>query len=483
MHSRRAVLAATALGLASAAGCLQQDGGGNEDDPQVGDATTALPGPLGVEDPSVAAVSDTDLAAIRESTGPLAEREDQVGRVLRRFGGAVDAVSIEDVDRVAGIVATDVESEAQFLAAVVEGSYDVDALTELLETDQLGLEARDRGSFTWFDVGTAAGGADYGGVGYGGAGGGGAGGGGAGGGEVDDGAGTGSAVLALSERRVLFAGVDSVGVDASELAGHVIDATTDDASPIDGLDDSLSSAFGAVSEHPDAAAAAVEPSVLGRGTGSGTEVPEALAGLSALGAGTTHRSDGVSLEAVLRFRSGDEADAGAVDSLVQSEVVERQDDPLIDAIEVEPGDGPVVRASADVDGDAYENSEMAELLVLPLPTIAGTFVFGFGSSSGGSAAGPQRLPQVVLEFEVLDDGRVRISHAGGDQIQRPLSIEYASDGEAAGQVWMHDEPIQAGDSYETEDPVDPGTELVVVWTGADRRVEIGSFTPSGQSGS
>lgn len=463
MPSRRAVLATTALGLASAAGCLQQggDGGDDDDDSQVGDATRALPEPLGVEDPSVASVSDTDLAAIRESSGPLTEREDEIGRVVQRFEAAVDVISLADVDRVAGIGAMDVESGAQFLAAVVEGSYAVDDLTALIEADRPDLEARERGSYTWYDVEAAAEGTDYGGPG-------------------DDGtdgteSGTGQAVLALSERRVVFASVEAVDVDASELAGHVIDATSDDASPIDGLDDSLSATLEEVSEHPDVAAVAVEPGVIA----SETEVPEPLTGLDAVGTGTTQRSDGVSVEAILRFRSAGDADAGAIESHFQSAVGEDEDDPLVDAVEIEPADGPVVRASADLEGEAYETSEVASLLVLPLPAIASTFVLGFGSSSGSTGTGRSApVPQVLWEFEQREDGRVEVTHAGGDPIQRPVEVRYRTgeDESERTEVWDPDDPIQAGDSFATGSAPATGTELRLVHQGEGTSVLIGQHT-------
>lgn len=432
MPTRRSVLAATALGLSSVAGCLQQ-GGDGDDDPQVGDTTRALPEPLGIEDPLVAGVSDTDLAAIREATGPLTEREDRIGEAARDLEADVDVVDLASIDRVAGFAAvereTDVGTQPAFFAAVVEGSFSVEDLQGSIEEgSDPEIEAHEQGDFVWLAPSEPQ--------------------------QEDE-----TVAVALSERRVLFAVVESADVGTSELATHAIDATTDDAGPVES-DDALAATVDDVAEYSNVLAASFDPGVLEEDG----DPPEELAGLSAVGLGTTPREDGLSLEAVLRFRSAEAVDPAALEELFDAEFEPSVDDPLVGALSFD-GEGSVVRATAEVDGGTYEESDLAKALVIPLAAPFGVpFVTGFSGSAGASTT-VEPTPQVVWDVEQREDGHVEVTHAGGDAIQREVEVVYQSDGEQREETWRPEDPIQAGVSYTTEQPVAPGTDLRLVWHG------------------
>lgn len=75
-----------------------------------------------------------------------------------------------------------------------------------------------------------------------------------------------------------------------------------------------------------------------------------------------------------------------------------------------------------------------------------------------------RAPQVAFSFERREDGRVTVTHDGGDEVgdSGTLVLLYESDGERVERQWAPDDgSVTAGDSVTTERPVSDS--LRVVW--------------------
>jgi hypothetical protein len=87
----------------------------------------------------------------------------------------------------------------------------------------------------------------------------------------------------------------------------------------------------------------------------------------------------------------------------------------------------------------------------------------FENVDTGSAT-PVNAPQITFEFTEREDGRVEVSHYGGDAAET-LSVRYTADGELQTETWDPEEQITAGTTYVTELAADSGTTLRVVWTG------------------
>lgn len=81
------------------------------------------------------------------------------------------------------------------------------------------------------------------------------------------------------------------------------------------------------------------------------------------------------------------------------------------------------------------------------------------------------LPQVAFSIERTADDRVRVTHDGGDGVERPLTIRFEAvraDGTAgvADETWR-DTPITAGDEYVTRNEASAGATVRVIWSSED----------------
>lgn len=417
MPTRRAALSAAGLALASLSGCLLENS--NDDGSPAGDASggpAALPEPAVAGDPGVVLVTDTDLAALRDSQGKLTELEGDLGDQARQFVEETPQFSPENADRITAQISSSPESQTEAITAIAVGDFDVDGIGTWFSGEVDGeYESGEYGDFEWFVPGS------------------------------DDAA---DGLLAVSSDVVLFRSGEAGSDSLETMATEAIDAASSDE-PWYADDEHLSGALSDVEEHPNVAAVSLNAGESSEPSSSPVE------DLTAGAAGTTPRSDGASLDLVARFRSATSEDAvrsvleGYLGGMVGS-------DPLLTALEYE-ADGSVVRASATVDGSTLDDSEL-EPLVRFLP-----FLY-FGSL--GSEPGSQP-PQVVFDYDQREDGRLEIAHSGGDAIESSLTIGYQSDGERVEEVWSVTDAIQAGDSYVTEQSGDVGTRLRITWTGED----------------
>ena len=97
-----------------------------------------------------------------------------------------------------------------------------------------------------------------------------------------------------------------------------------------------------------------------------------------------------------------------------------------------------------------------------LAAVIGTFVLGLGSNV-------QSVPSAQFSFDYSD--QATITHDGGDGIEASaLSVSYTVDGGAStSEDW--DAPdgstVSSGDSTETDNAVEPGSEVRVIWNPED----------------
>jgi len=101
-------------------------------------------------------------------------------------------------------------------------------------------------------------------------------------------------------------------------------------------------------------------------------------------------------------------------------------------------------------------------------------------SGSGTDDGTRRSPQVSFTFDRREDGRVTVTHDGGDAVGAEDRIElvYDSDGQRFEREWEPDDgSVVAGDSITTERPVTDT--LRVVWRSAegDTAATLGLFRP------
>jgi hypothetical protein len=83
-------------------------------------------------------------------------------------------------------------------------------------------------------------------------------------------------------------------------------------------------------------------------------------------------------------------------------------------------------------------------------------------------------PKVSFGIERTDDDRVRVTHEGGDAVERPLAIRFDAvepDGTegTADEIWS-DTPIQAGDEYVTRNEAQAEATVRVIWSSEDGSV-------------
>jgi FlaG/FlaF family flagellin (archaellin) len=116
-------------------------------------------------------------------------------------------------------------------------------------------------------------------------------------------------------------------------------------------------------------------------------------------------------------------------------------------------------------GGAFCLVPVALVAVVLVAAVLGTFVLGLGES------GAATTPQISFAFDATDDGRVTITHQGGDSA--PASeLRVVVDGRS--RAWPGGGRVAAGDSA----TVDAGTGATVrvVWTGEGERAVLGSYT-------
>lgn len=410
MQSRRAVLSAVGLALAGAAGCVQGDGDPSGSSGDGSTAFEALPEPRLGSEAQMLLVADVDLAALRDSQGALVEQDGDLGDQAASFVEEFPAFDPEGVDRLTVQLASGSNVGGESLAAVVEGDVEADAVEAWIDEEATGeYETGEYDGYSWYAPQDA--------------------------------------VIAVGDQRVLV----QVSGQSSDAGGSLAEATVDAASS-DGRwfadDDHLTATVDELAGHPNVVGGSVSADAL-----ADPREDSPIQQLAAGGLGTTPETDGATVDVLAQFRENASQEAFR-QLLTQFTGGLAGTDPLVEALEYER-DGSTVRASASVDGETLSESPLEPIVRFP------PFLY-FGSISSGGGERP-RTPQVMWEFDQQSDGRVEITHAGGDAIEKPLTISYVVDGERVEERWAPDENVVAGDSYVTEQPGDPGTRLRVEW--------------------
>jgi len=104
--------------------------------------------------------------------------------------------------------------------------------------------------------------------------------------------------------------------------------------------------------------------------------------------------------------------------------------------------------------------------VVILAAVLGTFVLGLGEPTEAT-----QPPQISFDFDATDDGRVTVTHEGGDSV--PASeLRVVTDGRS--RAWPGGGRVVAGDSATVD--AGAGATVRVVWTDEGERAVIGSYT-------
>lgn len=195
----------------------------------------------------------------------------------------------------------------------------------------------------------------------------------------------------------------------------------------------------------------------------GTDPPGGLDGVTALGLGVTLDADRPFLA---RFQ-------GEVDPPRARSALAALGVPLGVLSDLEFDRDPAgLTLRATVDRQTQVGGSFLLFLLAVVLAVLGTFVLGVGTEVESTA------PEVSFAFDYdRETGRVRITHAGGDTIgsDASVSVRYTRDGEVRVERWHEPDGISAGDQYTTENAVDPGTEVRVVWGQGERTRTLGSF--------
>lgn len=197
-------------------------------------------------------------------------------------------------------------------------------------------------------------------------------------------------------------------------------------------------------------------------------VDPGIDGVTALAVGVDFTARGPIVRARVTGPEGTPARSDALDALAAAGLPVAALDPFA----VPDGDDLALYAGV-TDRDDEQPFVLALLLVV-IAAVVGTFVLGLGGSASGSSSGSdsaREVPQVAFSFEYDDDtGRVTVAHDGGDSVPaEELQVAYESEGEIAVDTWRDGEDgrVTAGDSFTTEQSVDSGSTVRVVWQNTD----------------
>lgn len=426
MLRRRTVLSAVGLGVASLSGCLQ-DTVQTENGDESARGLSALPTPRVTGARTLHVVFESDLSAYRADTGSLADRDDDIGESAQRFREEFAPVDLSSIDRVS-VQTADGDGLEQAVAAVLDGTFDTEAIESWIEAEEGGYQRGSRGEYTWF-------------------------------GPPEDG--QGGVFLAASDRRLLVRAPSAEVSSVASVARETIDAASEDGEWFAADEPELVDALDAVDGHVNVGALWFPPESSIDGL-EYRERPLRNARAGALGSSPTDA--GVDVDAVVEFGEAPDVDAvrTALESRSEGPIGE---DPLAVDLEYSQQD-TAVHVSGTFDDETLAGYDVAPAVRLPLFLYVGSFGGGSGQSS----------PIVAWQFDQHEDGRIEFVHTSGDRIDSGLTVTYVHDGERVREQWQPEEGITAGRQYVTDEPADAGTTLKLLWTADDEEVVLGEYT-------
>jgi len=458
MQRRRTILrrGLGALGVAtvgSLAGC-QADESGDGDDGGDGtgtpdDAVSSGPSwaawlfdPAAVADTQVHGFATYDVAEMlsyRDATP--SEIADGVAQLF----GQVEYLSADDLGRISvqgfgeatlggggGSASTPVG-----WSGVATGSFDADAVVGELESSEVYAAAGEYGGFRLFE-----------------------------GPPADERV---SAAVAVGSEAVLGGGAVEYDLGSTAVVEAAIDAEAGDADRYYGAADPVASLM---DRHGDATSAlgAVDPEgaygELVRSTQDVGEYGDLLSAARGVGRSTTLGEETTETSVSMEFAEQGQAFVEDVRTAVDEAQSQRQGDTgPFDEWEV-GADGNAVVLSSSADTDAALGTPEGLVFVAPEAAVVGAFALGLGEQQ-------ETAPQAAFEFEQRSDGRVAITHTGGDTIER-LQVLYEVDGEQIGELWQREDGITAGTTFTTSRAPDGGSTLRVVWQGGQGSHVVGT---------
>lgn len=247
------------------------------------------------------------------------------------------------------------------------------------------------------------------------------------------------AVTTANPESVLQRSVDTISTDAepvrdvSPLQGEIVDELTYN-------DFMAAAAFELVAERPDTGQAEYDGVIASlRGAGVSLSVGEQT---------TTH-------ERVLRYRRGDSPDVSAIESAL--ELAQEGNGPVPELADewTVSVDDPFVIIESEFESGSLRETPEAVHAPLPVPGYESMFV-----PINPLDLGREPIPRVLIDASLEDDGRITVMHADGVSVEE-LTVSYTHEGERLDEHW--EGPLEPTDSYTTEQPVDPGTQLRVRW--------------------
>jgi hypothetical protein len=447
-----------ALGVAtvgSLAGCQADETGDAGDDG--GDGTTTdgdtngpswatwLFDPTALVDTQVhgfATYDVADLLSYREETP--AEVDDGIDQLF----GQIEYLSADDLDRVGvqgfgqatfgggGSTSTPVGWNG-----VATGSFDTEAVAAELEASELYAAAGEYGGFRLFE-----------------------------GPPEDDSVSSG---VGVGSEAVLGGGAVEYDLSATAVVESAIDADAGDADRYYGAGDTVAALMDRHGDATTAMGAADPEGAYAALLGSTQDVGEYEAVLSAargLGRSTTLGEDTTDTSVSMQFEGEGEEFVEDVRAAVDEAQTQRGQEtgPFTEWDVSADGDAVVVSSSADT-GAALGSPE-GLAFVAPETAVVGAFVLNIGGSESQEAA-----PQAIFDYERRSDGRVVVTHSGGDSIER-LAVVYVVDGERYADSWAPEGGITAGTSVTTSQAPDGGSTLRVVWESEGQSSVLGEYT-------
>jgi len=455
---RRGLAAAGVAGVGTLAGCQADEGAdggdGDQSDGDGGTANTTASGPQGpawatwLFDPTdlvdvqvhgFATYDVAELLSYRDSAPE--EIDDGIDQVF----GQVEYLSADDLDRLSvqgfgqatlGVGGDEQETPAGW-NGVATGSFDAEVIAGELSDSDAYSEAGEYGGFRLFE------------------------------GPPDDE--SASAAVAVGSEAVLGGGAVDYDLGPTAVVERAIDADAGDAARYYGAGDVTAALL---DRHGDATTAfgAVDPEgayaeLLADAGAVDPQYEELLRASRGLGRSTTLGEDTTSTLVSLQFSGEGSGYVSDVRSLVEQARDRTRQNPFGE-FQVS-ADGRAVLVSASGDTDAILGNPTGLAFVAPEAAVVATFLLGLDQQQ-------EPAPQVAFEYERRSDGRVVVTHTGGDTVER-LQVVYVADGEEFGELWRSEDGIAAGDSFTTSRAPDGGTSLRVVWEGEQRAATLGVY--------
>lgn len=199
--------------------------------------------------------------------------------------------------------------------------------------------------------------------------------------------------------------------------------------------------FDLVAERPDTGTPAyddVAASVMAAGVGATVDADEGTA----------------DVERVLRYRRDETPTVDAVERAFET-VASDGEDPLGEADWSVSRDGRTVSAAATVDVERLRATPTALRAAFPIAAFE-----EITRPIDPRALGREAAPRVAWEPSVFEDGRVRIVHGSGSDVE-DLVVQYDADGATMEERW--DGPVTSGDAFETERAPEPDSRFDLVW--------------------